>query len=49
MRELPMADDAPKGDVFRKDGCVGVARDVNAVHACNARAAVATHERARLH
>jgi hypothetical protein len=49
MRELLVADNAPKDDVFYKDGCVGVARDVNAIHAGDAWAAIATNEGGHLH
>jgi hypothetical protein len=44
-----VADDAPKGDVLRKDGLAGVTGDVNAFEAGDTRAGVTTNERARLH
>jgi hypothetical protein len=41
MRELPMTDNAPTGDIFHKDGFVRVVRDINAIHVDDAQAAVA--------
>jgi hypothetical protein len=49
MEEFPVADDAPEGDVLSQDCLLGMGRDVNAFHACDARAAITANERARVH